>query len=302
MSGASSAKRSGASSDAEGPFASEDANSTPARSYEDPRRLLRRYGLRPKKGLGQNFMVDPAAIERVAQAAELTAQDLVLEIGPGLGTLTRRLLELVGRVVAVEIDPQMVRIVGEQLGANPRLRLVAGDILKVDPATLFDAPYKVVANVPYYITSAILRHLLEATVRPTLLVLTMQKEVARRIVSTGRRSLLAVSVQFYGRPRIAGYLPAGAFYPPPKVESAILCVDVAPQPAVDVPNVEAFFRIVKAGFSAPRKQLRNALANGLHRKAEEMDALLARAGVEASRRAETLSLEEWAAVAGAQKP
>jgi len=260
---------------------------------EDPRRLLQRYGLRPKKGLGQNFMVDRSAIERVAAAADLSPADSVLEIGPGVGTLTGRLLELAGAVVAVELDPQMVRILGEQFAGQPRLRVLAGDILEIDPATLFEQPYKVVANVPYYITSAIMRHLLEACLRPTVLVLTLQKEVAQRIVARDRMSLLAVSVQFYGRPRIAGAIPAGAFYPPPKVDSAILRVDVYPEPAVAVADRDAFFRTVKAGFSAPRKQLRNALANGLRRPAEEMDAALRAAGIEASRRAETLALEEW---------
>jgi len=203
----------------------------------DPRQLLRRFGLRPKKGLGQNFMVGRHAIEQVVEAAELTAQDAVLEIGPGLGALTSRLLDQAGRVVAVELDDEMVRILGELLGDRPGLQLIADDILTMDLASLFDAPYKVVANIPYNITSAVLRHLLEAPVRPALLVLTMQQEVAQRIVATERLSLLAVSVQFYGRPKIVARIPRGAFHPVPRVDSAVLRVDVYPQPAVEVDDV-----------------------------------------------------------------
>jgi len=262
----------------------------------DPRQLLHRFGLRPNKRLGQNFMVDRRAVERIAAAAELQPDDHVLEIGPGVGTLTGRLLELAGDVVAVELDSRMVAALRELYGARPNLRLIAGDILKVDPATLFAGPYKVVANVPYYITSAILRHLLEAAIRPTLIVLTVQKEVAQRIVSTDRLSLLAISIQFYGRPTIAGYLPAGAFYPPPKVESAIIRIEVYPRPAVAVEDAEEFFRVVKAGFSAPRKQLRNALANGLHLAPAQIEAALRRAEIAPTRRAETLALAEWAAL------
>lgn len=270
----------------------------------DPRRILKQFGLRPKKGLGQNFIVDRHAVERIVQAAELRPDDAVLEIGPGLGTLTRRLLELAGEVVAVELDPDMVRVLQALLGEHPRLRLIAGDILRIDPATLFPREesrqaiptYKVVANVPYYITSAILRHLLEASLKPALLVLTVQLEVAQRIVSTDRLSLLAVSIQFYGRPRIVARIPAGAFYPPPKVDSAVVKIEVYPRPAVEVEDVDGFFEVVKAGFSAPRKQLRNALAHGLRRPVEEIVRALERAGIDPRRRAETISLEEWAGI------
>lgn len=262
----------------------------------DPRQLLKRFGLRPKKGLGQNFMVGRHAIEQVVEAAELTAQDAVLEIGPGLGALTSRLLDHAGRVVAVELDDEMVRILGELLGDRPGLQLIAGDILTMDLASLFDAPYKVVANIPYNITSAVLRHLLEAPVRPILLVLTMQREVAQRIVAAERLSLLAVSVQFYGRPKIVARIPRGAFHPVPRVDSAVLRVDVYSQPAVEVDDVNGFFRVVKAGFSAPRKQLRNSLANGLRLPPSEIASVLEGAGIDPRRRAQTISLSEWGAI------
>jgi 16S rRNA (adenine1518-N6/adenine1519-N6)-dimethyltransferase len=259
----------------------------------DPRQLLKQFDLRPRKGLGQNFMVGRHAIEQVLAAADLHSDDSVLEIGPGLGTLTSRLLERAGQVVAVELDSELVRVLKELLGNHPRLRIIAGDILETDPASLFDTPYKVVANIPYYITSAVLRHLLEAAVRPSVIVLTMQREVAQRIVDRERLSLLAVSVQFYGAPRIVARIPSGAFHPPPKVDSAVLRVDVHPTPAVAVHDTGAFFRVVKAGFSAPRKQLRNALANGLRLPAGDIEAALQRAGIDPRRRAETISIPEW---------
>ncbi|MGQ9516882.1 MAG: 16S rRNA (adenine(1518)-N(6)/adenine(1519)-N(6))-dimethyltransferase RsmA [Anaerolineae bacterium] len=269
---------------------------------ETPKQLLRRLGIHPKKQLGQHFMIDPRALERVVQAAEVTPADEVLEIGAGIGTLTERLLEHAGRVVAVELDPQLVGILQERLEGHPKLEVAAGDILRFPPADWFAEPYKVVGNIPYYITSAILRHLLEAQPRPTTLVLTMQKEVTARILSREGWSLLAVSVHFYGRPRLMGHISRHAFYPVPNVDSAILRVDVFPQPAVSVPNTRWFFRVVKAGFSAPRKQLRNTLAHGLGIPAEDVEEALNTAGVDPRRRAETLSLEEWGAVCWALAP
>jgi len=264
----------------------------------DPRQVLRRYGLRPRKGLGQNFLVDRRALERIVEAAELTPADTVLEVGPGVGQLTRLLAEAAGRVVAVELDPQMVAALRQELAGLPNVEIVEADILQVDPAALAGrVPYKVVANLPYYITSAALRHLLEAQPPPSLLVVTVQEEVAARITAQPpEMSLLAVSVQFYGRPRRVARIPAGAFYPPPKVDSAIVRIDVYPpgERPVQVDDVEWFFRVVRAGFGQRRKQLRNSLAAGLHLTAAEVEAALQRAGIDPHRRAETLSLEEWA--------
>jgi len=264
----------------------------------DPRQVLRRYGLRPRKGLGQNFLVDRRALERIVEAAELTPADTVLEVGPGVGQLTRLLAEAAGRVVAVELDPQMVAALRQELAGLRNVEIVEADILQVDPAALAGrVPYKVVANLPYYITSAALRHLLEAQPPPSLLVVTVQEEVAARITAQPpEMSLLAVSVQFYGRPRRVTRIPAGAFYPPPKVDSAIVRIDVYPpgERPVQVDDVEWFFRVVRAGFGQRRKQLRNSLAAGLHLTAAEVEAALQRAGIDPHRRAETLSLEEWA--------
>ncbi|RME69428.1 MAG: 16S rRNA (adenine(1518)-N(6)/adenine(1519)-N(6))-dimethyltransferase RsmA [Chloroflexi bacterium] len=264
--------------------------------------LLQKYNLRPRKGLGQNFLVDPHHLGRIIEAAELTPEDVVLEIGPGPGTLTRLLVESARQVIAVELDAAMVNLLRQELGHHSNLALVQADILQVDLPALIGGTrrYKVVANLPYYITSAVLRHILETVPRPACVVVTVQKEVAQRIVaSPGQMSLLAVSVQFYGRPTLVHRIPAGAFYPPPKVDSAVLRIDPYPTPRVEVADVEQFFRVVRAGFGKKRKQLRNALSAGLGRPPAQVEQILQAAGIDPRRRAETLSLEEWARLAAA---
>lgn len=270
--------------------------------------LVRRYQIDPKRSLGQNFLVDAAHLDRIVAAADLTPDDTVLEIGPGLGTLTERLAAQAGSVVAVELDDRLIELLRSRLTDRPNVQIVHGDILELHPADLVTparpdaldgAPitaqhYKVVANLPYYITSAVMRHLLEANVRPALAVLMVQKEVAERICARpGEMSLLAVSVQFYAAPRIVQRVPAGAFYPPPNVDSALLRLDVYAQPVVhDVP-VDRFFRVVRAGFSQKRKQLANSLSAGLARPKAQVTAALRAAGIDPTRRAETLALAEW---------
>ena len=284
---------------------------------DDPRALLRQYGLTPRKSLGQNFLVDPNVPARIAALAALTRDDTVLEVGAGLGTLTAALAAHAGRVIAVETDPHLVAILQQEMAAFENVTIVHGDILDLDPATWLDvspAPamplwgtrlphYHVVANLPYYITAAVLRHLLEAAVRPTRLVVTVQREVAERIVAVpNAMSVLAVSVQFYGKPRIALRLKRGAFFPVPDVESAVLCIDLYETPPVPVADVAEFFRVVRAGFAQRRKQLRNSLAASLRLPAEDVVAALTRVDVDATRRAETLALEEWGKVTGALRP
>jgi 16S rRNA (adenine1518-N6/adenine1519-N6)-dimethyltransferase len=272
------------------------------------RQLLDKYNLRPRKGLGQHFITDPNILRKIVEAAELSPDVAVLEIGPGLGTLTRWLAEAAGCVVAVELDEGMIALLREELAYLPNLELVQGDILELDPVTLVRDPqspdlgsrpvYTVVANLPYYITSAAIRHLLEANPPPARLVLMVQLEVARRIVAQpGDMSLLAVSVQFYGRPRIVAKIPAGAFVPPPRVDSAIVRIDTYSVLPVAVPDVDVFFRVARAGFGQRRKQLKNALAAGLALPSTEVSAVMARAGIEPQRRAQTISLAEWADLA-----
>ena len=232
----------------------------------DPRSLLRQFHIEPKKSLGQNFLIDEGAADPILEAAELSPQDVVLEVGPGLGALTRRLAATVARVVAVELDQRLIPVLQHTLAGYANVQLIHGDILELDPAAIMPPDYKVVANIPYYITSALLRHLLEASiggpkpdaVRPTLLVLTVQEEVARRIVAQpGDMSLLAVSVQLYGRPHIVARLKAGAFYPRPRVNSAVVRIDLSagPRPDLDVTDVDLFFQLFRGGFDDLGKRL-----------------------------------------------
>lgn len=257
--------------------------------------LLRQYGLRASKGLGQNFLQDPLALEKISRLAEIQPTDTVLEIGPGLGGLTRHLAVAARRVVAVEIDARLLPVLQAILAPHPNVEIVQGDILRFRPSDLIDQPdYLVVANIPYYITSAVIRHLLEAEVRPRRIVLTVQKEVAERICAgPGRMSLLALSVQVYGSPQIAAHIPAGAFFPAPKVDSAVLRIEVYPAPRIASPLLDGFFRLIKAGFSQKRKTLRNALSAGLKISAAQAEALLIASEINPQRRAETLALEEW---------
>ncbi len=257
--------------------------------------VLRQFGLRADKSLGQNFLQDPIALERIVTAAEITLQDTILEIGPGLGSLTRYLAAAARHVTAVELDERLLPALGQVLAPFHNVRIVQGDILKVPPATLVsESGYLVVANIPYYITSAVMRHLLSFSLRPRRMVLTIQREVADRICAEpGDLSLLALSVQIYGHPRIAALIPAGAFYPVPNVDSAALRVDLFEQPIIDDESIETFFRLAKAGFSQKRKTLRNAMAAGLRMQANQVETLLREAGIDPQRRAETVSLAEW---------
>lgn len=259
--------------------------------------LVRRYQIDPKRSLGQNFLIDEGYLDKVAANAELTSADAVLEIGPGPGTLTERLAAQAGTVVAVELDDRLIDLLHSRFADRPAVRIVHGDILDLRPADLFVPPapsFKLVANLPYYITSAVLRHMLETPPRPTLAVVMVQKEVALRICARpGDLSLLAVSVRFYAAPRLVHTVPAGAFYPRPKVESAVLRLDVYPEPAVRDVEPERFFRVVRAGFGQKRKQLANSLSAGLALPKPAVRQALEAAEIDPARRAETLDLHEW---------
>ena len=264
--------------------------------FLDAAALLRQHHLRPDKSLGQNFLQDPAALQQIAATAEIGPADTVLEIGPGLGSLTRYLARSARTVTAIELDHKLIPILQTVLVDHPNVRLIEGDILKFPPSRLIDSDdYLVVANVPYYITSAIFRHLLAGPPRPRRIVLTIQAEVAARICAEpGDLSLLALSIQVYGRPKVTAGIPAEAFYPPPKVDSAVIRVDLYDTPAIPAGQLERFFRLAKAGFSQKRKTLRNSLSAGLAISTEMAARLLNGAGIDPRRRAETLSLQEWA--------
>ena len=263
----------------------------------NPKNLLDQHDVLPKKSLGQNFLHDPNALEKILTVADVQPTDTVLEIGPGTGQLTEVLAKVAKRLVCVEIDTRMQPILEAQFGAMPNVEFVWGDFLSFDPVALAGEDYVVVANVPYYITSAILRHLLEQPVRPRRLVMTVQSEVAERVCAKPNdMSLLAVSVQYYGKPTFAGKLNAAAFWPRPEVDSAVLRIDTYPTPPWDVPSDVAFFKMVKAGFSQKRKQLKNSIAATLRWESAQITELGALSGIELTRRAETLTLKEWAAL------
>ncbi|MDP1546054.1 MAG: 16S rRNA (adenine(1518)-N(6)/adenine(1519)-N(6))-dimethyltransferase RsmA [Anaerolineales bacterium] len=257
--------------------------------------VLKRYGLRADKRLGQNFLQDESVLEKIAAAAEILEDDCVLEIGPGLGSLTRHLAVAARLVTAVELDRDLLIPLQAVLAPHPNVRVVQGDILEQNISELVDRPnYIVAANIPYNITSAIIRHLLESDPKPRRVVLTIQKEVAERICAQpGDLSLLALSVQVYGQPRIAAKIPAGAFYPAPNVDSAILRIDIYDQPLIPQELLATFFKLIKAGFGQKRKTLRNSLSAGLHISPQNAEALLTSANIDPMRRAETLSIEEW---------
>jgi len=266
--------------------------------------LLKRFGLRADKRLGQNFLQDPFALEKIVQVAEIQDNDSVLEIGPGLGSLTRYLAVSAREVIAVELDEDLLPPLKAALAPYQNIRLIHGNILKLSPSELIQQPdYLVVANIPYYITSAVIRHLLESERKPRRVVLTIQKEVAERICARpGDLSLLALSVQVYGKPEIAARIPAEAFYPAPKVDSAIIRIDIYPSPLIPKPLLDTFFRLIKAGFGQKRKTLRNSLSSGLHIPPAEAETLLTSAKIDPKRRAETLSIEEWNKLCQTVKP
>jgi 16S rRNA (adenine1518-N6/adenine1519-N6)-dimethyltransferase len=271
--------------------------------------LLRDHGLRPQKRLGQHFLVDRRILQQVLATAEVESHDTVLEVGAGLGTLTQALAERAHRVVAVEVDVHLLPALRSRLDCFDNIEVVQGDILALDVPSLLQEDdtdtvpcYKVVANIPYYITSALLRHLLEASARPQLIVLMVQREVARRITAgPGKMSLLAVSVQFYGSARLVARAPARAFYPAPKVDSAIVRIDPHKQLSLGDEDIGGFFRVVRAGFAQRRKQLRNALTHGLALPSDCIRQAMGEAGIEERRRAQSLSVDEWLALYGALK-
>ena len=279
--------------------------------YLDPQRVraaLRALDLRPTRGMGQNFLIDGGALTMIVEAAELTADDLVVEVGPGLGVLTWELTRRAGLTVAVELDKRLAARLHDELPDAP-LRIVQRDVLRAPPEELLELagasaerPYKLVANLPYAITAPVLRHFLEARRPPELSVLLVQWEVAQRITAApGDLSVLAHSVQIYAEPEIVGRVPAASFFPAPAVDSAVLRLRRRPDLAVDVDSVDKLFRVIKAGFLQARKQLGNALPGGLAAMGAKLPretalAALEAAGVDPMRRAETVTLAEWAEV------
>jgi 16S rRNA (adenine1518-N6/adenine1519-N6)-dimethyltransferase len=257
--------------------------------------ILKRHGIRPDRKLGQVFLCDPNALQKVVDAAEITPEVKILEIGAGIGNLTRYLAARAGEVYAVEKDMRLLPVLAEEVLPWQNVKIIEGDILRID-AGLWpqDNGYIVVANIPYYITSAIIRHILKQAVQPARIILTIQKEVAERVCAQpGKLSLLALSVQIYGKVRICGSIPAGAFYPIPEVDSAILRVDLYNEALIPESHQDLFFRLAKAAFGQKRKMLRNTLSGGMHISPASCAAWLEAAEVDPNRRPESLTLVEW---------
>lgn len=256
---------------------------------------------RAKKRFGQHFLTDLNILTRIADAAEIRPGESVLEIGPGQGALTAVLAERADRVVAVEVDRDLIAGLRERFAAQPNVAIIERDVLDAPPSELLAMggaapPYVVVANLPYNIAAMVLRRMLEGDVQPRCLVVMVQLEVADVICARPpKMGLLSIANQVYGETSMVMKVAPGAFNPPPKVHSAVVRIDVAPAPRVDVP-LDEFFRVVKSGFGNPRKMLRNSLSYGLHVKQDVVDQVMADAGVDANLRPQVLTLDDWADV------
>jgi len=264
-------------------------------NVKDVKILLKKYGIRPLKSLGQNFLVNERVFDRIIRAAELSSNDIVLEIGPGIGNLTLRLGERVKKVIAIEKDKKMCEVlknVLENQNVN-NIKIINQDALKLDFNQYIQKSYKLIANLPYYITSPVIRKFLELKKPPESMILMVQKEVAQRICAKpSKMSLLAVSVQFYAKPKIISYISKKSFWPRPKVDSAIIKI-IPFKLSWSKRDTEKFFEIVKAGFSHPRKQLINNLSKGLNLEKQKIEKWLLQNKVRPEQRAETLSVEYW---------
>ncbi|MDN5275577.1 MAG: putative Ribosomal small subunit methyltransferase [Candidatus Saccharibacteria bacterium] len=246
----------------------------------------------PKKSLGQHWLTDRDVLKSIADLAQLSADDTVLEIGPGLGTLTSELLRQAKAVVAVELDTELARKLPAQFPGKD-LTVINEDILTFD-LTQLPAGYIVIANVPYYITAKIVRLLMTAQHKPQTTVLLVQKEVAERLAAKpGDMSILAVSAQLYADVTLGPVVPAALFTPPPKVDSQVVVLRTKSSPIIDQADEKLFFRLMKAGFSAKRKKLRSSLAGGLHIDKDKAEQLLQAASIDSDNRAEQLSIDEW---------
>ena len=254
---------------------------------------------RARKSLGQHFLTDGRIANRILRAADPAPDDLIVEVGPGTGMLTRRLVEQAGRVVAVELDTRLADDLPGRLGYPQNLVVQHDDAREIDIASLITepAPYKVVANLPYYAAIPIIRRFLEADTPPTTLIVMVQREVAEAMTAKpGAMTLLSVATQFYAVASVVVHVPPRCFRPPPKVSSTVVRLDVRSHPTASVTDETSFFALVRAGFAAPRKTLRNSLAQGTGNSPELVVATLAGVGIDPQRRPATLSIEEWAAL------
>ena len=266
---------------------------------EVTRHILNRFGIRTQKKLGQHFLVDETVVRRIAESLELKPEMPVLEIGPGIGTLTQFLAMTGARVTAVELDRRCIEIMGTTLKAYDNIRIVQGDVLSLDFAELMGTgPFQIAGNLPYYITTPIVMKILEGQVPAEKMVFMVQKEVADRMVSapgSKEYGALSVAVQYHTKAVKLFEVPSAAFMPPPAVDSAVILCTKRAQPPVDIPSEKLFFRVVRAAFGQRRKTLANSLQGGGFSK-EEVTAMLQETRIKGERRGETLSLDEFAAL------
>ena len=261
--------------------------------------LMTRLGIRPNKGLGQNFLYERGIVQRMVRSARIGPEDTVVEVGPGLGILTDELLLRSDRVVAIELDRTLAAHLTNQFGGNPKFNLHAGDALRVDLGHVLAgvAEYKLAANLPYGVAAAVIRRFLEADRAPTQLTVMLQLEVAERLVATPpNMTILSVATQFYSVPRIAFHVPPTVFIPPPSVESAVAILEVRPEPLLLGADRDLFFSIVNAGFRQKRKQVANSIAAQLDLPKALVSSWLKNAGIDPMRRAQTLTVEDWTGV------
>ena len=264
-------------------------------SIEEINKTLRRNNITALKSLGQNFLIDENVLEKIVNAAELSEKDYVLEIGPGLGTLTQELSKRSGKVVAIEKDKMLAKLLQ---GKFKNAEIVEGDVLKLNVNEVVEKSfqgqkYKLVANIPYYITSKIIKYFLEISKQPELMVLLVQKEVAERICEkAGKHSVLSLSVQIYGEPEIISFVGKDSFYPAPEVDSAIIRIRNIRKDKGDE-YYRKMFRLIKIGFSSKRKKLSSNLSGGLHLEKSEVEKKLDSIGIGPNARAQELSLQDW---------
>ena len=256
------------------------------------KKLMRTYGAWPNKDLGQHFLTDKNVLEKIVETAEVGKSDVVVEVGPGLGILTRELCGRAKKVYAIEIDPKIAEILSTSCVSYRNLNIIREDVRKFDPQGI--GRYKVVANLPYYITSHVIRKFLEAKNKPETLTVLIQREVAERICAKpGRMSVLAAAVQFYSAPEIVELVSPMAFFPSPKVYSAVLKIKVFKEPLFEDINKKIFFRLIRAGFGEKRKMIANSMSGSLNLEKKLIEQLLRKAGVEPMLRPERLTLDDW---------
>ncbi len=261
------------------------------------KKILKKIEFRPKKGLGQNFLQDEETLNSIIAHSQLKPTDTVLEIGAGLGVLTERLVNEAGRVIALEVDPALYHYLSNRFGDRKNIQILLQDILKYDAGGISEKKVKVVANLPYYISTPTLMHLIKSIEQFSIILVMLQKELAERITAdpgTKKYGSLSIAVQYYTQAEIVAHIPKTAFYPKPDVDSALVRLQVLERPRVEVEKPEEFFRIVRSAFSQRRKTLRNSLLGSGKFSAQHLDAAFESTGISPTRRAETLSIHEFA--------